>query len=227
VGLHESTDLALELVRPHGDLPAPSEQIQADLDLDGGLDGLERSDETVQGLEPTQGSQGRCEVRVDVVQEPAQLADPVRALVDEHLAVRHKQADLPFGTGQRRFGQVRVPQGGAGDRGGVHRVGLARDPIGPAGLAHHPGWHADRALTPSDQVTLEVPGDVATVLDCEQALIVEGASPLEETLEPWRARLDREIGEHLARGPVHRHSGVGLLVRIDPDYDHPWSPLRT
>jgi len=80
-------------------IPAPSEQIQADLDLHRGLHGPERLDKAVQGLEPTQGPKGRCEVRVDVVQEPAQLADPVRALVDEHLAVRHKQSDLPFRTG--------------------------------------------------------------------------------------------------------------------------------
>ena len=76
-------------------------------------------------------------------------------------------------------------------------------------------------------MTLEVPGDVAAVLDGEQALILKCASPLDEPFEPWRARLDREFTEHRARGSVHRHRRVGLLVWIDPDYDHPWSPFRT
>ncbi len=172
MGPHEHPDPPLELVGSHGDLPAPGEQIQADLDLDREIHGFERSDETIQGLEPIQGPKRWCEVRVDVVQEPAQLADAVRALVDEHLAVRHKQSDVAFGTCQRGFGQVRVPKRSPGDRRGVHRVGLAPDPVGPTGLTHHPGWHPDRTLASGDQVTLQVPGDVTTVLHGEGALCI-------------------------------------------------------
>ena len=38
------------------------------------------------------------------------------------------------------------------------------------GLGHHPGRHTDRALAPSDQVALQVPRDVTTVLNGKQAL---------------------------------------------------------
>jgi len=77
-----------------------------------------------------------------------------------------------------------VAQRGAGDRGRIDRVGLARDPIGPPGLAHHPGRHTNRALAPSDQVALQVPRDVTTVLNGKQALRVQVSSPSDQTLEP-------------------------------------------
>lgn len=59
------------------------------------------------------------------------------------------------------------------------------------------------------------------------ALVVEAPCPGREPLEPLRARPHRQLGEHPAAPTVDRDGGVGLLVRVDSDYDHPWSPFWT
>jgi hypothetical protein len=97
VGLHERSDPPLELFGTHRDLAASYQQLQADLHLDRALEGLERTEELIKGSQAIERAKRWGELRIDVVQQPPQLADPVRAFVDEHLPMRHKQSDLSLG----------------------------------------------------------------------------------------------------------------------------------
>jgi hypothetical protein len=155
---------------------------------------------------------------------PPKLADLVGALVHERFPVGHKESEIALDPCEGRDRLLGVSQGDASDRLRIDRVGLATDPVGPPSLAHHPRRHPHQFFTAGDQVTLEVPGHVTAVLDSEAALHIETASPFQESLEPRGAGLHRELPDHLTRHAVDRDGGVGLFVRIDPHYDHLWSP---
>ena len=55
---------------------------------------------------------------------------------DPHPAISSATTAAPATARSSFFMRIRRI---AGDRGGIDRVGLARDPIGPPGFAHHPG----------------------------------------------------------------------------------------
>ena len=68
-------------------------------------------------------------------------------------------------------------------------------------------------------------GDVPAVLYREQSLSIQVPCPGEQAFEPWVAGAHRELGEHPTRRGVDRNRRVGLFVRVDPHYDHLWSPF--
>jgi hypothetical protein len=107
----------------------------------------------------------------------------------------------------------------------VDRIGLAEGAVGASMGGHQLGRHANRALTASDQVALQAAGDVAAVLDGEHSFLVEPSRPGHELLVAARACTDRAFASNLAGRSVDRDGGMGLLVRVDPHYDHSWSPF--
>ena len=137
----------------------------------------------------------------------------------------HKQSEVPFDSGERRHRQLGMRERRTSDGFGIDRIRLSPHPVRTASHAHHPRRHTHRGLPAGDQVALEVSGDVTAVLHGEPALLVEVARPAEEALESSRAGLHRELSDHLAGHPVDRDGGVGLFVRVDPHYDHSWSPF--
>jgi len=67
---------------------------------------------------------------------------------------------------------------------------------------------------------------MAAVLDGEAALGAESACPQKQLLVPARVAAHRLLGERPPARSVDGHSGVGLHMRVDSDYDHfspPWS----
>jgi hypothetical protein len=74
-------------------------------------------------------------------------------------------------------------------------------------------------------VTLQASRNVPAVLDGEHALLVEATSLRHQRLVATRASADGTLASNLAGHPVDPDGGVGLLVWIDPDYDHSWSPF--
>lgn len=161
------------------------------------------------------------------MQEPPKLGLNGGALINHLLPVRRKQSDLPLRTREGRRGQVGVRKRRPRHRGRIDRIGLAADPIDSASLTHEPRRHPHRVLPATDQVPLQVPGDMPAVLDREQALVVKVPCPRHEPLEAGAAGAHREFLEHLAGRSVDRDSRVGLLMRVDPDYDHLRSPFWT
>jgi len=86
--------------------------------------------------------------------------------------------------------------------------------------------HAHEALAVRQQLALEAAGDVAAVLDRDEALGPEAARPGDERLAASLVAADGDMSEAAPAGRVERHGGVALHVRVDPDYDHccpPWS----
>ena len=76
------------------------------------------------------------------------------------------------------------------------------------------------------QLALEAAGDVATVLDGDEALFSEAACPGEQVGAAGGVAADLGLGEAAPAGCVQGHGDVALHVRVDPDYDHccpPWS----
>jgi hypothetical protein len=119
-----------------------------------------------------------------------------------------------------------MAQGRTRNSGRVHGIGLARNTVSPTGFAHHPGRHPHRSFAPSDQVTLEMSGYVATVLDREHPFAVQLPCPFHELLEPRGAGAHRELPEDATGPPVERDGRMGLFVWIDP-HDHPGPPSWT
>ena len=106
-----------------------------------GEPGLER----VEHDGPPEGPRPRLVAGVQLVEVPAEAVDCARALGDQVLAVVDEQAQLALLALERRGGQVRVGERGAGDRERVVGVALALLPPVPAGPGHqpcrHPGDH--------------------------------------------------------------------------------------
>jgi hypothetical protein len=88
---------------------------------------------------------------------PGSLGDQIAAVVDDQL-------DLPGGAVQLGHRQVRVAQGGQGDRFGVDRVGPARLPAAAAGAGHQPGQHPHHPMPGAEQVQLQAAGQAPAIL---------------------------------------------------------------
>ena len=216
----ELRDLALQGVDLHREAAAAACEVEGDAHLHPGRQGGERLLEAGQPAGAAQGLGRHLERHAEVVQVPAQAALDARALGDQVGAVVGEQAQLALGAGEARLRQVRLAQGGAGDRGGVDGVALAAGPRTGTGLGHQLRWHAHAGLATRDEEALEAAGEVAAVLEREAALGRERARPAEQARLAGVRGLHRELAKKLAGGGLEGHRGVALLVRVDPEYDH-------
>jgi hypothetical protein len=123
---------------------------------------------------------------------------------------------------RRRVGlrQIGLTQDRAGDGECVDRVRLAEAAGAPARFAHELWRHAHDSLPTADQKAFERPRDVAAVLEREHTLIVERARPLDQLRVAFGASRNCQLAFELTELRGHDDGGVGLLVRVDTDYDH-------
>jgi hypothetical protein len=157
---------------------------------------------------------------VELVQVPAQPVDRPGGFGDQVLAMVDQQLDLPGRLVLAGGGQIGLAQGGAGDRQGVDRVGLALDPDRLAGAGHQPGRHPHHPLPGGQQVAFQPAGDVPAVLHGPPALVGPAvACPAEQLGVAEGARRDGGLAE-LTAGLIDGHDGVGVLVRINPEQHH-------
>ncbi len=120
------------------------------------------------------------------MQEPPELAGPLRALVHERLTVGHKQSEVTLETRERRHRQLGVGQRRPGHRLGIDRVGLAAHPVGPASQAIIDGAHAHRAFPARRSGGAQRSGDVTAVLHGEGPLRSRVAGPARGVARtPW------------------------------------------
>ena len=63
------------------------------------------------------------------------------------------------------------------------------------------------------------------ILQRPQPLPAERPHPPEQLLVAAAARIHRPLATQLASRLLNDSGGVTLLVRINPDYDHSWSPF--
>ena len=169
----------------------------------------------------SQAAQLWLKARLDVVKVPAKPLDLCGALADEVLAVIEQEPDLTslrIEVGNR---QVALSKRRAGDREGIDRIRLAELACGAARARHQLRRDANHALSSGDQLALEAPGDVATVLERKQALLSQGPGPFDQTLVTGLVACDRQLVAELTGWPSPSCGrGVALLVGVDADRDH-------
>ena len=152
----ERLEFALEGTGGTRELVAATHKVAGDAHPDGLSQPGEAPSEGVEPLEAPEGARREVrELRVEVVQMPAQPVLQARRLGDEVLAVVEQELDLERGAAERGLGQVGPAQRGARDRLGVDGVGLAVG-AGRAPLAGHElGRDAHDALAAAEQEALE------------------------------------------------------------------------
>ena len=160
-------DLVVEVFGGAGELAGAADHVAGDRDLDGLLGAGEPGGDL--GLPAGLGERlgGDLQVRPEVVQLPAQLVDQAGAHVQEPLAIHGQQADLALGAGQSCGREVlhAFAQRGAGDRQRVDRIRLTAGPRATTRAGHQLRREAHYGLAAVDQEPLQLPGDVADVLD--------------------------------------------------------------
>ena len=135
--------------------------------------------------------------------------------------MRDQQLDL-----ERRAGELSL-RAARGSRSAARATASAsigsdlpklREPLARAG---HQLWRdAHDAFAVLDQKTLQRSRDVAAVLEREEALIAKLTGPLQELLVAGLASGHGELVHQLPDRGSDGNCCVGLLVGVDPDYDH-------
>jgi hypothetical protein len=143
---------------------------------------------------------------------------------DEVVPVVDEQAQLALGAVERGDRQVRLPEGGAGDREGVDRVALAGLAARGTDERHQPRRHPQHLLARREEVPLEAPREVPAVLEGPGSLRVLGRPAPE--LEVPLPGCGNGPGPELAPGAVDRDDRVRALVQIPAKDDHVRCLLR-
>ncbi len=105
----------------------------------------------------------------------------------------------------------------------IDGIGLARDPSRATSAGHELGRDSNDLLTARDQEALEVAGYMTTVLQREDAVVVELAGPYEHALVPLVAGFHGHLRKRLP-ALLGGHRSVGLFVWINTHYDHLLGP---
>jgi hypothetical protein len=115
---------------------------------------------------------------------------------------------------------------GARDRDRVDRIGLPALTGRPARAGHQLRRHPQDPLTARQQKALQRPGDMPTVLDRPDALVLEAARPHHQLIEGAPPAPHRPVSDRAARECVDRGERVRALVGVRPDHDHLHPSLR-
>ena len=174
---------------------------------------LSRSSQTVRSSAPS----GTAQVRVELVQVPAQpllaatpLGDEVVAVIDQQLQLAQRLLAGAWAV------QPRLLQRRPGDRERVDRVRLAPRPAAPALRRRQPRRHPHQPLALLNQRPLEAARHVPAILNRPQPLPAERASP-----RSARSSSDRSLRSPSCTAElVDRDRGQRVLVYVHPDHDH-------
>src|SRR5581483_7970997 len=181
--------------------------------------------ESVEPNGPVERTQRYRQVRVELVQVPAQPLLSPPPLIHQVVAVIDQQLQLVQHLLARpRPVQTRLLQRGPRNRERVDLIRLAAGTATPPLRRRQPRRHPHQPLTGSNQRLLQTARDVPTVLDRPQPLLAQRASPLDQL------RIDRAacLGEAAAK-LVDGDRGQRVLVYVQPNNDHPTRllPLET
>jgi hypothetical protein len=157
---------------------AAADELARDPDLHGLLAPTQATIDAVKPQRAVERAGRDDELRIEVVQLPAQpllgppaLVDQVVAMVDEQLQLAQRRFTRPWTI------QLRFPQGGSGDGKRVDRVGLAaRTPGTPLGR-HQLGRHPHQRLSGGKQPPLQPARQLPAILDRPQPFRSERARP--------------------------------------------------
>ena len=228
VAAHQRPQVALELADLRGQLEDAGEQLAADAQQDARRLLGEAALESIEDLQVVQRAPRELDRRVELEQQPADAGLVARALDHQDGAVVEQQRDLTLRSRQLRDRQVRLSERGARDRKRVDRVALAERPRALARARHHLRRHPNDPLASLQQRRLEVPREVAAVLDRPLALDVQAVGEAQQLPIAVTVGRDRLLGQLPARRGVDGHHGVRAHMRVDPDHDHqPALPCST
>ena len=223
---HERADLALQGAHLAGELAAARDQLEGDARARASAQAAQapprRGRATRSGRAPAAAARGRARGRAGASAGASGCACARR---------RGRRGGRRAGArrARARRGGPRAESGSRSAARATHSASIGSDlpwVRAEARAGHQLGRHAHEALAARQQVALEAAGDVAAVLDGEEALAAEAARPGEQLVAAGGVAAHRRLGEAAPARGVDGHGGVGLHVRVDPDYDHvspPWS----
>ena len=136
-----------------------------------------------------------------------------------------EQPDLELGPGQARLRESlhALAQGSASDRESIDRIGLPALANNATGISHQPRRQPHDGLASIEQEPLQRAGHMPNILDHPNPFTIKLATPVDELTEAVASRAHRSLRDLHAKR-VGRDPGVRLLVRIDPDRQHPSVP---
>lgn len=205
-------------VDPPGQRPDVLQQVARDLGHRARVD-LELGNQLVQQLAAAQCPGRDAQVRVNFVQEPADLGLHRSASRDQAAPVVGQQLDLTRGPRQLGRGQIVLAQSDARDSLGIDRVGLARLAPRATHTGHQPGVDPDDLVPCIEQISLQTTGQVPAVLDRDKH-VPELLEPAHDPSVPGGTGFDRECVDPLA-DLIDCDEGVPVLVGVDADDRHP------
>ncbi len=170
----------------------------------------------------------RLELGIEDDEIPAQPIDQPRALGNQDLPVIAQQPDLD-GLLVEEGGREpldALAQYSAGDRSRVDLVGLPRLSFAATRGTHQLRCDTQNTLTRGHERALEALRDVPAVLDCPHDLLAELTRPAQPLKMPLVGCSDLALGEHLPSVRVDGSEGVGALVGVHSDDDHPARPFN-
>ena len=188
-------EVALERSDLDGELADARQQLAADTQQHARRLLSQLALESLQDLEVVQRTAGRVDRRVELVEQPAQTALQPRALDDQVRAMIEQQRDLALDAGQLRDRQVGLAQRRPSDRERVDRVALAERalPSCRAPAISFGGTRTTRSPAPQQRL-LQMPRQIAAVLDRPLALLLEPLGELQQPAMPRLIRGDRQLG---------------------------------
>jgi hypothetical protein len=219
--LDEYSDLALEFVGTDGELATAQQELTGDTSH-GSVDALKARLDLVHHVIATQRLRRDLKTGEELVEVPAQSALDPGPLFNQVIAVIDEKAQLPGLAVKSDHRKVGLAQRGPSDRQCIDGVRLPPVATTIAGASHEPRRYSDRGLAGNEEVPLKATGQMAAVLEGEEAL---GPAPSpRHRFEMTLGRGGHHLFGQLASSIVYRHQRVGALVRVNANDHHGVQP---
>jgi len=209
-------DFAFELEDRAGEAAAAADELTCDPHQHRLLVPREPACEPLEPDRPIERARRDRQLRVELVQVPAQPLLRAAAFVDEVVAVidEHLQLTQPLLT-LARMVEPWLPQRRARDGEGVDGVGFPGAAAGPPLRRHQLRRHPHQPLARVHERPLELTGQLPAVLQRPQPLVAERRRPLQQHLTVSDGQLSDR-----APNLVNRNSRQRLLVYVHTNNDH-------
>jgi hypothetical protein len=214
--LDPRVELAVELEDGAGEVAAAADELARDPYLHRLLGATKATGNTVEPDGAVERARRDRQLRVEVVEVPAQpllrasaLVDEVVAMIDEQLQLSHRWLTWP------RMIEPGLAQRRSGDRERVDRVRLSARAAAPPLRCHQLRRHTHQPLAHSEQLALERASQLPAVLNRPEPLRRQRRRPGDKLT----CRADRQLCDR-APDLINRNRRQRLLVDVHTNHDH-------